>query len=86
MTVDISNRGQRYGYLTVAYTNLSGHKVTCYCVCSKQVSVAVDDLTAGIVTSCGCMPASQKYHNRRAELRAQLQREIIFASALGRSS
>ncbi len=86
MTVDISTRGRRYGHLIVAYTDISGRKVTCYCVCSRQVKVAAADLVAGVVTSCGCRPASQEYHERRVELRAQLQREIIFASALRRSS
>jgi len=41
MTVDIRNAGRRYGHLVVAYTDISGRKVTCYCDCSRQVKVAI---------------------------------------------
>ena len=84
MAVDISTRGRRYRHLVVAYTDVSGRKVTCYCVCSRQVNVDAADLVAGVVTSCGCQPASFQYHERQAELRAQRQREITFNIALMR--
>ncbi len=84
MPVDLTYAGRRFGNLVVAYSIQNGRDVACRCCCSKLIHVAAADLLNGIVTSCGCMPASQEYHEQRVELRAQLRREIIFASALMR--
>jgi hypothetical protein len=84
VTVDLTHAGRRYGYLTVAYSLRNGRDVACRCVCSKLVHVAVADLTADLITSCGCQPESNQYHQRQAELRAQQQREITFNIALMR--
>lgn len=84
MTVDIRNAGRRFGYLTVAYSIQGGRDVACRCCCNKLVHIAVADLAAGLITSCGCQPASPQFHERRVELRAQQQREITFSIALMR--
>ena len=84
MTVDLTHAGRRYGYLTVAYSLRNGRDVACRCVCSKLVHVAVADLVAGTVTSCGCQPASLQYHKHQTQLRAQQRREITFNIALMR--
>jgi len=79
--IDTSAAGQKFGFLTVAYSKGS-HDIACRCVCTKLVHVAAADLISGVVTSCGCQPASPQYHEQQAGLRAQLRREITFASAL----
>jgi hypothetical protein len=81
MTVDISTRGQRYGSLVTAYSIQNGRDVACRCICSRLIHVAVADLVAGVVTSCGCMPSSSEYLQRHAELKALQLRETIFNSA-----
>jgi hypothetical protein len=84
MAVDISIADQRFGHLVTAYSDASGHRIIAYCDCGRQVHVASTDLYAGTITSCGCRRGSRQFHERHAELRAQLQREIVFTSALRR--
>jgi hypothetical protein len=88
MSVDTSNAGRRFGYLVIVYSGgrTGPRTIACRCVCGKLMYIAAADLTAGLITSCGCQPSSTQYHERRVRLRAQLRREIVFTSALGKSS
>jgi hypothetical protein len=76
--------GQQFGSLMAAYSADNGRRVVCYCVCDRQVQAAPADLKAGVVTSCGCQPASPQFWIRHAELRAQQRREITFSIARAR--
>jgi hypothetical protein len=85
MAVDLTHTGKKFGHLVVAYSVQERPRdIACRCCCGKLVHVAVADLVSGTVTSCGCMPASQEYHERRVELRAQQRREITFNIAMMR--
>ncbi|MBQ9009460.1 MAG: hypothetical protein IJ088_09045 [Clostridia bacterium] len=46
--------GKRYGNLTVLELADNGHCV-CQCDCGNTTEVLKEDLTAGKVTSCGCL-------------------------------
>lgn len=55
--------GQRFGLLTVdkeikPYRDPQGNKrrkFRCICYCGKHKDVRIDELTSGIVVSCGCL-------------------------------
>jgi len=79
--VDTRNAGLRFGHLTVAYSVRNGRNIACRCVCSKLVHVALEDLAAGLVTSCGCQPASPEFWEQYTALRALQRREISFNTA-----
>jgi hypothetical protein len=79
MPVDLAIAGRRYGHLITSYSR--DHDVACRCVCGRLVHVAVEALSDGSVTSCGCRPAPRAYWNQYRELRAQLRREIQFGIA-----
>jgi hypothetical protein len=84
MTVDLTHTGRKFGHLTVAYSLRNGRDIAVRCICSRLFHAAAADLIAGTITSCGCQPASPQYHERQAELRQQVQREILFNVATTR--
>jgi hypothetical protein len=82
VSIDLTNRSRRCGFLVVAYGR--GHDIACRCICGRLVHVAAEALDDGTVTSCGCQPASRAFWVQHRGLRAQLHREIQFEIARGR--
>jgi hypothetical protein len=39
MSVDPTIKGRRFGYLTTAYGDLTGHRIACRCICSRAPGV-----------------------------------------------
>jgi hypothetical protein len=85
MTVDTSIAGRRFGNLLTEYGDLTGRRIGCRCCCERLIFVAVEDLVAGTVTSCGCRPPSNAYHRHYSEIRAQRLREFNFNVARARA-
>jgi hypothetical protein len=83
--IDTTHTGRRFGRLTVAYIKSAGRDIACRCCCGRLVHVAIADLVAGTVTSCGCQPASSQYHEQQRTLRQQMRREILFTITRSRS-
>ena len=85
MSVDSSVAGKCYGHLVTEYADYTGHRIACRCRCRRLVFIAAADLTAGVITSCGCQPASAAHHNQLIELLRQQRREITFSIARART-
>jgi hypothetical protein len=84
MSVNPIIAGKKFGYLTTAYADFTGHRIACRCICSRLTFVAAADLMNGTIDSCGCQPASPAHHRQLADLSAQLNREMLFGIAKAR--
>jgi hypothetical protein len=42
MAVDATIKGRKFGFLTTAYADYSGHRIACRCACSKLVFAAAE--------------------------------------------
>jgi len=79
LSVDTRSAGRRFGHLVVAWTdNRRGRKVACRCDCTRLIFVSPEDLQAGRIDSCGCLPAPAAFRIHYAALRAQQKREFNF--------
>jgi hypothetical protein len=83
--IDISIRGQRFGHLVAEYATDTGRKVVLRCVCERLICAAAEALASGTVTSCGCQPASEAFHQQQSSLSQQLTREVTFGGGRPRN-
>jgi hypothetical protein len=76
-------RGRVFGHLVTEFRDTARpHRVMCRCSCERLVSVAVDDLGAGLIDSCGCAPPSAAVRAQQAELRQEIARKAMFQAAM----
>jgi len=47
MAIDPTIAGKRFGHLTTAYADHTGHRIACRCICSRLTFVAAADLVSG---------------------------------------
>jgi hypothetical protein len=75
MTIKYLAPGQKFGNLTfVRATDRSGRSALCFCTCQRTITVAIEALRAGEVTSCGCRPLPAVTQKAIDEERAQAER------------
>jgi hypothetical protein len=79
--------GKHFTAWTVLSTDATGKRAACRCVCSRVQVIAVDALTGGSTTSCGCqeLSADQSLALRAEAEQRRRQRDRDWRPSRGRS-